>query len=295
MSAETKAKWSCSNCKAGSNVALVGKAVEEEEEREGAASNTATTSTAADCLSPTDLQLIRELLSTELPKLIQTELSPLKKEIADLRDSVVFISNEFDSFKKELEARKNELNNMRREITELKSENKLMKSELADLQSYTRKDNVLLIGFPETVNESVYEIFDRISVGIGSSVKSESLSIAHRMPSRAKGAVKPIVLKFLRRQDKHTWMYNFGNSAKKDKTGPGISTKIIQKDLSEGRVLALNHLSPFHLDLLKKTKTEAENKGYKFVWVKDGRILVKLKEGKECPTIHIRTEDLIKI
>ncbi|XP_039287813.1 uncharacterized protein LOC120353198 [Nilaparvata lugens] len=166
---------------------------------------------------------------------------------------------------------------------------------MAELQRYTRKDNLILSGVPESKNESVFEVFDQISNILGSSMKSKDcLSIAHRMPGRVQGAVKPIVYKFIKRQDKLAWLNDFKKMASKDKSGPGISTSVVNKKLPAGRIVAHDHLPPFFLELFKKAKQQASTKGYKFVWIRDGKILLRKVEGGQV--LHIRDEkDLSKI
>ncbi|RZF42339.1 hypothetical protein LSTR_LSTR004147 [Laodelphax striatellus] len=79
---------------------------------------------------------------------------------------------------------------------------------------YTRRDNVIVTGFPETPNESVFEIFKNISSAINNSpLTSNDLS--------TKDSIKPIVLKFVRRQDKVTWLSDFKKTASQNKDGPG--------------------------------------------------------------------------
>ncbi|RZF42790.1 hypothetical protein LSTR_LSTR013151 [Laodelphax striatellus] len=76
----------------------------------------------SDCLSPSDLQRIaatvKDLLTTEIAKLIQTELAPIRNELSELKVSVNFLSNEFDTFKKDLTSHKSEIETLKREIAE---------------------------------------------------------------------------------------------------------------------------------------------------------------------------------
>jgi hypothetical protein len=205
------------------------------------------------------------------------------------------MSDEFDAFKKELLSFKEENKEMKKEIELLKCENDKLKNELSNLQSYSRRDNVVVTGVAETKNESVNEVFNSISKAIGSSLSSRDISVAHRLPSRKKGTSKPIVIKFLRRQDKVSWLGGFRSLSSEDDSGPGISAKIISDSLPDGRVTAHEHLIPSVLDLLNATRKFAREKGYSLTWVRDGNILVKKDENSRS-VIQIKNEnDLSKL
>ena len=72
-------------------------------------------------------------------------------------------------------------------------------------------------------------------------------------------------------------------------------TKIIPTVNMKGKNINFHHLMEKEIsELLKKTKIEAKNKKYKFVWIRDARILVRKEEGSAVIQIE-SIEDLRKI
>lgn len=242
-------------------------------------------------LSVLDIQAIGRVVK----EIISSELSPtFKEDFQSVKHSIEFMSNEFDSFKNELLKHKEDVNKLNKEVMTLKQENEKLKSEVAEMQGYTRKDSVVVTGIPETKNESVFEVFNKLSSVIKSPVVSNGLSTAHRLPSRGKEQIKPIVFKFVRRQDKEGWLADFKQAASEDNGGAGISTKTLCRSLAEGRVCAYQHLAPTTMELFRETKKLATQKGYRFVWIRDGKILVRKEEG-EKPIQVKNVMDLKKI
>ncbi|XP_039293044.1 uncharacterized protein LOC120353422 [Nilaparvata lugens] len=292
MSAETKSKWCCSKCKlvntgtCSSTVAGLSTTDKQSQLDSDGKSSSASLSLS---LTKADLEAIGRIVR----EMIQAELSPIKQEFSAIKESIEFISNEFDHFKSELSTFKNKVEELKKENTTLKCDNNKLKSQLDSIHEYTRRDNLIITGIPETANESVYEIFNSVSTAISSPLTSKDLSTAHRLPTRIKGknSIKPIVVKFVRRQDKETWLADFRKMSSMDKTSYGIATKSINKSLPDGNVLAHQHLPPQILEQLKQVREVASEKGYKFVWSREGKIFVRKDTNQAAIVIH-RKEDL---
>jgi hypothetical protein len=308
MSAENKGRWKCMTCKTGmiesknTPVDIVAKqgcelpdagtSADMRETFHRAAADASSTVGASLSLSPADLQAIGLIVK----QLIHSEISPsFKQDFNEMKHSIDFISNEFDVFKNELLSHKREIELLKSEINELKIENGNLKSEISSMQEYTRRENLVVTGIAETPNESVFQIFNNISSAINSDLTSRDLSTAHRLPSRAKGNSKPIVFRFLRRQDKEAWQTNFRSAANKDNGGPGISAKSISKSLPENRVLAFQHHSPSVMTLFREVKRCAVNKGYRFVWIRDNNIMAKKDEASKTVVIIKKEDDMAKL
>ncbi|XP_022192421.2 uncharacterized protein LOC111050412 [Nilaparvata lugens] len=284
MSAETKSKWICLNCKsvgAGSKAAGLSSSTDSEKEgKSGSASQ-----------SPSLYQADLDAIGSVIKTMIQTELAPFTQEFSAIRESIDFISTEFDNFKKELSAFKSNVKTLTEENAILKSANSQLKSELYSLQEYTRRDNLIITGIPETGSESVYDIFNKVSSTINSQLTSEDISTAHRLPTKNKAKIKPFVVKFLRRQDKESWLTNFKNVSSKDRANHGISTKSIDNMYPDGKVFAHQHLPAHILDRLKVVRAVAFQKGYKYVWARQEKIYVRKDATQQAILIRSK-EDL---
>lgn len=299
MSTENKTKWKCIQCKSGNVVdkknnmpSNEGNIMTTMSGAGGEGVITTATTGGKGILSPADLESIALIVKNMLHKEMPVNF---KNEFNELKESIVFISREFDSFKNELLEYKKEMKDLKSEILNLKSENNNLKYELANLQNYSRKDNLIVSGIAETPNETPNGIFEVLSKAIKSPLTSRDISVAHRLPSTVKGGVKPVVIKFLRRQDKQSWLADFRRVAAEDDSGPGLSSRIVAKNLPESRVFVNEHLAPYLQSLHKKARKMANDKGYQFTWVRDGKILVKKDELTKKICVIKRDEDLFKL
>ncbi|XP_039279166.1 uncharacterized protein LOC120350345 [Nilaparvata lugens] len=157
-----------------------------------------------------------------------------------------------------------------------------LENEIHDLQQYTRKDNLEIVGIPETKQENLLVVMEAVAKSINVDFKKEDLSIVHRMPT-AKGS-SSIVAKFSSRSKKIEWIA----AARKMK---GIKSTDICNKLPRSDVYVNEHLSPYYKRLLGKAKSLKINKKLTFVWVRDCKIFVKKSEHSRTKRI-MNEEDL---
>ena len=80
-----------------------------------------------------------------------------------------------------------------------------------------------------------------------------------------------------------------------DPEGPGLSTTSVCKKLPAGRIQDHHYLFPAQMTLLRDARGAAAEKGYKFTWVRDGKILVRRDENTRA-ILAIKSEsDLSKL
>lgn len=211
---------------------------------------------------------------------IKEDISEIRKEVTELKKSVEFMADKFENYSLEFE----KVNNS---ILQIQEENKVLRFELDQMQQYSRRDNVILNGIPETNGECVYEIIKQITNMIGAKADYiDDISIAHRIPTKKQDASKPIIVKFTRRWIRDDWLRIFRIAAKEDMTGPGLALKDLNSQFALGRFFAGDHLTPQMKDVLNRTKEAANRKEYKYVWTKDCKIQVRKDESSRAIIIN---------
>lgn len=212
-----------------------------------------------------------------LKKMFEDLKSSLIQQVDELRKSVEFMSGKFDSICEDIAQTRSELKSTQEEFRALSRENAILKQEINDLQQYTRRDNVMVFGAPEFDGKSTYEVIDNICNVIGGTDLVQDVSIAHRLPAKP-GKSRPIIIRFCKRRSRDEFLQRFKIEAKKDDTGPGISTKLIDNNLPTGRITAGEQLTATTRDLINKTRDVAKLRGYQFVWSRDGKVFVRKNE-----------------
>lgn len=209
----------------------------------------------------------------------------IHKEVNDLKEAVQFISNKFDTFTKELEETKKELKTTKGQVQNLIHENDALRKEVNELQQYTRRDNLLLFGMPETPEETIESVVEQVSAAIGMSNVTSDISIVHRLPARP-GKTKPIVIRFCKRRSRDAWLLKFKEESKKHEDGPGIPLQRIDPQLPAGRITAGEHLTAFNRDLLNSAREAARHHGFKFVWSRDCKVFMRKDENSYALRIN---------
>lgn len=230
---------------------------------------------------------------TTLRKMFDDFKSDINAQMDEMKKSIEFISEKFDSFKIELSEMKEEIRKQKCENGNLKKEIEKLSLRINDLEQYSRRDNLIVHGVPERKSDSVYDIIDRISTLINARDCMRDISVAHRLPTK-EGKRKPIVIKFCKRISRDTWLSKFKEEAKRDEEGPGISSSKLSLECPPSRITAGEHLTAATMDLLNKTRDTAKELNYKFVWIKDGKILVRKNEQSNIKRIY-KCEDLDKL
>lgn len=205
--------------------------------------------------------------------------------LANLTESVKFMSNQFDNFGKQLSKVLNFIKELKEENKSLKETNCKLK---VDISSLTKKINVLeqnaiisnveIIGVPEQKNENCVEVVQNIATKLG--VKLSVLN-AFRMYSKYSDRLKKIIAKINSSEDKQQLM----DFAKKRK----LSTKHLNENWENGNIFINNELTAFNRDLFYKTRMFAKSNNFKFVWFKDLKIFLKKDENSKA---YIVQDDL---
>lgn len=177
-----------------------------------------------------------------------------------------------------------------KEIDKLKSENTFLKTKVEtlearveDLEMYSRRNCLEIQGVPEENGESVVEVVKKVGSALDFVIEDTMIDACHRIGRRTAGRDQPrgIIVKFVRRTDKELIMKR-RRDRKRD-----FSTRHL--DLPMDNPIYLNDsLSPARRRLLAQARQIRREKGFKYIWLRNGNILLRKEEGS--PVIEIKTQ-----
>lgn len=216
----------------------------------------------------------------------------IQKEVSELKHSIEFMSSKFDSVLLEISNMKDEIKEVKKENNYLRQENDDLSYRIHELEQYTRRDNIIINGIPDTNSESVTEIINTISTLTGAENLIHDVSVAHRLPARP-GKLRPIVVRFTKRTSRDQWLKCFKDEAKKN-LSYGLQTQKLCQSFQPGIVTASDHLTSYMKNIFYKTRMAAKEKGYKFVWTRDCKVYIRKNENSPVSRI-INDDDLDKI
>lgn len=258
---KTRPKWTCDICRETSSVS--------------SAKSSATAITKAFLISTLD----------SFKEEVFSELQTYSKEFKEFKTSIDFFSVKFDQATELMKEVKEEMKHVKDEVKRLQEENRNLLSTVDDLETrmrdmeqYSRINNIEISGVPVSENEDVEALLKDVAKAIAVEYKGTKVEAAHRVPSYNRKRASPIVVKFKSRRDKETWINAF------KETRPLTADKINPRMVKD-KVFINEHLSPANKLLLSRTKEAARNRGYKFIWTKDGKIFARKDNGDRVKRI----------
>lgn len=213
---------------------------------------------------------------------ILSKLERQEKTSDDIGRAIDAFSEKYDELLAKLDASNKTIDQLQRRTHELEvrltcrdKELEELKSTVANLEQYSRSKNIEIHGIEETVREDLIEVIRSVATKINLEPPSRSdLEAIHRLKTGA-GKIPPIIVRFKEREVRNLWISK-------------------RNALRREKVYINDNLSKQIKQLRWNTKKAATEKGYKFVWVHNGRVLVRKTEG--AAVIQITSDrDLTKL
>lgn len=204
------------------------------------------------------------------------------KTIDVIEKSLDHLSSQYDELLKKTENQSRTIEELSKKTNRLEAlvverdeEIQSLKLAVDNAEQYSRRNNIEIHGVKQVANENLTHIIESIAVKLDlPPPKDQSVEAVHRLHSK-EGKTAPILVRFSERNTRDMW----------------IKKRVTLR--SEGIYINEN-LTKLLKSLFWSTRTRAKEKQYKFVWVRNGKIFVRQKEG--ASVIRVESEkDLSKI
>ena len=228
----------------------------------------------------------------------EPSLSDIKEMLVDIKTTVTAILQDNQQLKEEIKELKAALNNNKRETEKLKIQltkaekaNDTLHNELKqtrhklkeqieetnrldeiydDLEQYSRKNSLEIVGVPESAYESTEEVAIRIGEAVNITIKPEDIEISHKL--RRKNS-KPVIVKFLSHKVK-TRLYKARTKLKGLKVSD-IFPSYANASLQEQRIYINENLTDYRRELFWKANQKKKDNMIISAWTIDGKLFVK--------------------
>lgn len=236
---------------------------------------------------PSVLEEMGTLTLESIKELMESQHEKLKKDLVEEIQGKIQESfrNEFAEIRKETVELNEKIEVLERENHALKSRCDLLEKNAEETEQYSKSYNLIISGVPvkpqEDLKEVVKEIADKCTVLI----KDWDIIAVHRLQPRQSGDV-PIIVKFHSKKKKEEIIVNSKNK--------GLTAELFggKKDV---KLFFNEHLTSQKNFLFKQARELKNDKyNYKFVWVRNGQIMVRKKEGDRIEFIK-KVQDLTNI
>lgn len=257
---------------------------------------------------PTCTQVRRKNMTTDNTDVLKTGddinkvismLEDAKNERKRLEEEMTkafdFVHGKIDDQKSVIVGQTEKLNDFLQLVESLRSENFTLKKRVAELENkveeneqYMRSNTLEIQGVPEpeSKTEDVYEVVRKVGVALDMNIPREAIDICHRLGKRPNSDTPAgIIVKFVRREDKIKML-------EKRRVKRNLSTQHLGYKQAAVPVYVNESLSPARRKLLAEARRLKREKGYTFLWVRNGKIFLRKKEGD--PVTLISSLDQIK-
>src|SRR5690606_28140728 len=151
--------------------------------------------------------------------------------------------------------------------------------------------NIEIHGVPHTPNEDLNVVAHSLASKLDVQLPSDALTRVHRLPSRKPDQPAPIICQF---RDRRLRDMVFKNRRTNQVLDQELVSTSASSTVSASRPVSIfENLSPYLKHLRWLAKTRAREAGFRYVWIMDGKLLVRKDEG--APVSRIRHVDDLRI
>lgn len=218
----------------------------------------------------------------------KTTVKDFNKSFEALHDKIEERTTALEVKMRLIEEYINETDKLRVENITLKKQVTTLENRIEDLENYSRRNCIEIQGIPEEKGENVTDVVKKVGEALGVKIADDMIDACHRVGGRT-GEKRPrgIILKLVRRTDKDTIM------RKRQERKRDFSTRHLGMS-SDTPVYLNDSLSPSRRRLLGRARQLKIEKAYKYLWLRNGNILLRKQEGS--PVLEIRCQaDLDKM
>lgn len=277
---EKRSNWKCQSCRAPSPAAST----------TGTLAPTPATGTSS---GPVTLDLIMKELQTVKRQMagvssLKDDMRTIKQELSELKDSCAYACDKMDEISARLsnvESRVSSLEKLRDTVSCLQKELDMTKNNLSAHEQRTRLNNIEIKGVPVKKDENLFSVFEKICSKVNHPVPKPQINYISRVPMY-NSKEKLIIVSFINRYTKEDYL----SVARAEK----LTAEDIGFKGASGRLYINDHLSSEQKKLLTLTKSTAQAKNYRFVWVKHGKIHVRRDDSSKVLVIR-HENDLNKL
>lgn len=220
-------------------------------------------------------------MKAEVVKLTET-VQDLEKAVTELTKDYQDVSKELAESKKTVKANEAELSALKATVQSQALELQRIREEQNTAEQYSRNANLEIHGLPAQPDEKLHDVLNDLAEKLElPNLSPDDVTAVHRIPSK-RGDAPTVLIRFKSVSTKERW------SAVRNKLRALHDSGKIPK------LFFNDNLTKMNRELFWCARTAAKAKGYKFAWVKAGKIYVKKNETAALIRVN-RQADVDKI
>lgn len=307
MSVENKAKWKCTACSKSSPKRdkiispPINPTISEDTEFHDSISGQLDRGSEFGSITESTLTKMFDTFKLDMTKIIEKTVSDvvtkkfqdITRQLSEFRDSLLFVSEQYEEVKKILDTKIDTIDKLETANSQLLNDVRNLNQRLNLAEQYTRESNIEICGLPEHRGENLTLYLQQLSKTTNTILLDDDILQVTRVAKFDKDSARPrtVVAKFRTprlRDSLLAAVYNYNKKNPENRLNShhlGIGGAKVPVYVSE-------HLTPTNKSLHAEVRKKAKELGYKFVWVRNGRIYTRKNETSQA--LHIRNVDFLR-
>ena len=221
-------------------------------------------------LSLNDVWKVLTEIKANTEKLV-LDVETLKGNYKELKESLLSTKSQVETLVKENNGMKTRIKYLEDQMLTSKKELEEMKQRLDnaedshdDLEQYTRKFNLVILGIPEREEEDNVEDVIKLGKLLEVNLTRGDIDIAHRMKTKSKSKPRPIIVRFS----------NYNAKSQLYKARINLRNVTLQ-DLGAEKIFINENLTTWRAELFKEVRKVRKKYHNGRTWTLDGKIFLK--------------------
>lgn len=227
---------------------------------------------------------LREILQHELKSTIRTyvseELKHINVQLSEFKESLTFFNQQYEDLKNKFDEKCTVMNRLETENIALASSVKDLSVRLTLVEQHMRENNVEINGVPEHRTENLVITVKQLAEVVKSPVDDGDILHVARVAKLDKNSSRPrsVIVKLRSPRQRDALLAAVSKFNRNKQNLDKLSSQHLGIAGPQTPIFVAEHLTPANKSLHAATRKKAKEMGYKFVWVRNGRIFVRKSE-----------------
>lgn len=233
-------------------------------------------------------------MENRISNIIDSKMKPLEEDMTEIKKFLNFTDEKYEDMKREVEVFKLRISDLEATKKDLSSTVDDLNRKINQMEQQSRQNNVELQCVPENRNENLIKIVCDLGKTVGCQLKENDILNCTRTAKLNRSSPRPrsiiVQLSSPRLRDEllaASIKYNKGKTFENK-----LNTALLGFPGDSTPIFVCEHLSPTNKALHAAARKRAKEAGYKFVWIRNGRVFVRKSEETEY--ILIKSLDMLK-
>jgi predicted flap endonuclease-1-like 5' DNA nuclease len=219
-------------------------------------------------------------LNTSVRETLDKELKSVKDEIKEMHNSMNFMNDKFEEVMEQQKRAQKTIKELQADNNSLQSTVSILQSRVNQLEQSARSNNIEVQCLPENKSEDLLKCIKKIGEAINCELFEDDIMRITRIAKFQKDSPRPrsVVVEFKNHKLRDTFLaaaINFNKNNPKDR----LNSSHLDFTDRKTPIYICEHLSVANKALHAVARQTAKEKGFKFVWVRGGKVYLRRNES----------------